>query len=217
MSSADRTDRYAVVGNPVAHSLSPRIHGLFAQQTDQNLSYEAIEIDLEGFEEGVLELRREGLLGLNVTVPFKQQAFELCDQLSPRARDAGAVNTILFTDQDEIVGDNTDGVGLTRDLIDNLHILIRHRKILILGAGGAVRGVIGPLLVQQPRSLAIANRTLERAQTLADDFSKLGRIDVFAYDELGRDNYDLIINGTPSGTGGTSPASPAAVPLMIRS
>ncbi len=211
MSSADRTDRYAVVGNPVAHSLSPRIHGLFAQQTDQNLVYDAIEIDLEAFEDGVLELRREGLLGLNVTVPFKQQAFELCDQLSPRARDAGAVNTILFTDQDEIVGDNTDGVGLTRDLIDNLHILIRHRKILILGAGGAVRGVIGPLLVQQPRSLAIANRTLERAQTLADDFSKLGRIDVFAYDELGRDNYDLIINGTAAGLAGDVPPVPDGV------
>ncbi len=211
MSSADRTDRYAVVGNPVAHSLSPRIHGLFAQQTDQNLVYDAIEIDLEAFEEGVLELRREGLLGLNVTVPFKQQAFELCDQLSPRARDAGAVNTILFTEQDEIVGDNTDGVGLTRDLIDNLHILIRHRKVLILGAGGAVRGVIGPLLVQQPRSLAIANRTLERAQTLADDFSKLGRIDVFAYDELGRDNYDLIINGTAAGLAGDVPPVPDGV------
>ena len=211
MSSADRTDRYAVVGNPVAHSLSPRIHGLFAQQTDQNLVYDAIEIDLEAFEEGVLELRREGLLGLNVTVPFKQQAFELCDQLSPRARDAGAVNTILFTEQDEIVGDNTDGVGLTRDLIDNLHILIRHRKVLILGAGGAVRGVIGPLLVQQPRSLAIANRTLERAQTLADDFSKLGRIDVFAYDELGRDNYDLIINGTAAGLSGDVPPVPDGV------
>ena len=211
MSSADRTDRYAVVGNPVAHSLSPRIHGLFAQQTDQNLVYDAIEIDLEAFEEGVLELRREGLMGLNVTVPFKQQAFELCDQLSPRARDAGAVNTILFTEQDEIVGDNTDGVGLTRDLIDNLHILIRHRKVLILGAGGAVRGVIGPLLVQQPRSLAIANRTLERAQTLADDFSKLGRIDVFAYDELGRDNYDLIINGTAAGLSGDVPPVPDGV------
>ena len=211
MSAADRPDRYAVVGNPVAHSLSPRIHGLFAEQTDQNLRYEAIEIDLEAFADGVLGLRREGLRGLNVTVPFKRDAFELCDNLSPRARDAGAVNTLLFEDDDRIAGDNTDGVGLTRDLVGNLKILIRHRKVLILGAGGAVRGVIGPLLVQRPRSLAIANRTLERAEELAEDFSGLGRIDVFAYDDLGRDNYDLIINGTAAGLAGEVPPVPDGV------
>ncbi len=209
--SADRKDRYAVVGNPVTHSLSPRIHGLFADQTEQQLIYDAIEIDLDGFEEGVLGLRREGLLGLNVTVPFKQQAFELCEQLSPRARDAGAVNTILFTDEGEIAGDNTDGVGLARDLVNNLHILIRHRKVLILGAGGAVRGVIGPLLVQQPSNLAIANRTVERAEELAEDFGKLGRIDVFAYDELGGEHYDLIINGTAAGLAGEVPPVPDGV------
>ncbi len=208
---ADRPDRYAVVGNPVAHSLSPRIHGLFAEQTAQDLTYEAIEIDLDDFAEGVLGLRREGLLGLNVTVPFKQQAFELCQRLSPRARDAGAVNTLLFDEDDEIAGDNTDGVGLKRDLIDNLKLLIRHRKLLILGAGGAVRGVLGPLLVQRPRSLALANRTLERAQQLATDFANLGHIDVFAYDQLGREDYDLIINGTAAGLAGEVPPVPEGV------
>ena len=209
--AADRTDHYAVVGNPVAHSLSPQIHALFAQQTEQNLRYDAIEVGLDEFEDRVLELRRDGLLGVNVTVPFKREAFELCDRLSPRARDAGAVNTLLFDADDEIAGDNTDGVGLARDLVDNLKILIRHRKVLILGAGGAVRGAIGPLLVQQPRSLAIANRTLERAEQLADDFSRLGRIEVFAYDDLGRDNYDLIINGTAAGLAGEVPPLPDGV------
>ncbi len=209
--AADRTDHYAVVGNPVAHSLSPQIHALFAQQTEQNLRYDAIEVGLDEFEDRVLELRRDGLLGVNVTVPFKREAFELCDRLSPRARDAGAVNTLLFDADDEIAGDNTDGVGLARDLVDNLKILIRHRKVLILGAGGAVRGVLGPLLVQQPRSLAIANRTLERAEQLADDFSRLGHIEVFAYDDLGRDNYDLIINGTAAGLAGEVPPLPDGV------
>ena len=208
---ADHRDRYAVVGNPVMHSLSPRIHALFAEQTRQSLRYEAIEIDLDAFEAGVLELRREGLRGLNVTVPFKRQAFELCDRLSPRARDAGAVNTLIFDVDGDIAGDNTDGVGLMRDLVDNLHILIRQRRVLILGAGGAVRGVLGPLLVQQPRSLAIANRTLERAEELAEDFARLGRIEIFAYDELGRESYDLIINGTAAGLGGEVPPVPDGV------
>lgn len=209
--AAERTDRYAVVGNPVAHSLSPRIHGLFAEQTGQDISYEAIEIGIDEFGQRVHELYREGLRGLNVTVPFKRDAFELCDRLSPRARDAGAVNTLLFAEDGEISGDNTDGVGLTRDLVDNLNVLIRHRKILVLGAGGAVRGVIGPLLVQQPRVLAIANRTPERAEELAVDFSRLGRIEVFAYEDLGNDSYDLVINGTAAGLAGEVPPLPDGV------
>jgi len=196
---ADQVDRYAVVGNPVAHSLSPRIHASFAAQTAQKISYEAIEIPLDSFTNGIRDLQQKGFSGVNVTVPFKREAWELCDHLSTRARDAGAVNTLSFLADGSVAGDNTDGVGLTRDLVDNLGVAIEGKKILLLGAGGAVRGVLGPILALSPDRLTIANRTPQKAVALAQDFEQFGQIHAIAYESLGSASYDLIINGTAAG------------------
>ena len=206
-----QVDRYAVVGNPVAHSLSPKIHGEFARQTGEALSYEAIELPVDGFAEGIAELQRQGYRGLNVTVPFKREAWELCHSRSARAETAGAVNTLIFDEDKRIHGDNTDGVGLVRDLVDNLNIEISGRNLLILGAGGAVRGVLEPLLAQSPARLTIANRTLERAIGLARDFRSFGKIEAVAYTQLERDGYHLIINATAAGLSNQIPPVSAAV------
>ena len=212
MSSNDVTDDfYAVIGNPVSHSLSPRIHAEFAVQTDQPIQYQAIELAEQDFEQDLYNLQQREFKGLNITVPFKRKAWKLCDELSPRARDAGAVNTLIFLEDGNIAGDNTDGIGLTRDLTQNLRILMRQRKILILGAGGAVRGVLGPLLARKPRSLTIANRNLEKAQNLAENFGALGKIEVSAYQDLGQEKYDLIINGTAAGLSHEVPPIPDGV------
>ena len=192
-------DRYAVVGNPVAHSLSPQIHVSFAEQMQQQMSYEAIELAIDKFPLEILELQQQGLKGANVTVPFKQQAWKICSHRSPRAEQAGAVNTLSFMDNGNICGDNTDGTGLTRDLQDNHQVLIPNRKILILGAGGAVRGVLAPLLALEPDSILIANRTLKKAEILAAEISAIGTIYTCGYDDLGADKFDLIINATAAG------------------
>lgn len=192
-------EAYAVLGNPVSHSLSPEIHRSFAEQTHQTISYEAIELPVDGFAAGLAELQERGLRGANVTVPFKQQACSICDQLSPGARQAGAVNTLSFNADGAIHGDNTDGIGLVRDLTINLQLDLRDQKILILGAGGAVRGVLGPLLALSPRSITIVNRNLEKARLLARDFADQGELPVSSYDDLGGESYDLIINATAAG------------------
>ena len=199
MAPADQVDRYAVVGNPVAHSLSPRIHASFAAQTAQKISYEAIEIPPDSFANGIRDLQQKGFSGVNVTVPFKREAWELCDHLSARAQDAGAVNTLSFLADGSIAGDNTDGVGLTRDLVDNLGVAIERQKILLLGAGGAVRGILGPILALSPDRLTIVNRTPQKAVALAQDFEQFGEIHAIAYETLGSASYDLIINGTAAG------------------
>jgi shikimate dehydrogenase len=192
-------DQYAVVGNPIGHSRSPTIHRAFAKQTQQALDYCAIELPLEGFEDGVRKLHQHGFKGLNVTVPFKLAAWNLCDERSPRAEDAGAVNTLIFSDEGKITGDNTDGAGLTRDLINNHHALIKHRRILILGAGGAVRGVLAPILLLGPTNITISNRNEDKARELADEFSSMGDIKTCNYEDLGGEKFDLIINGTSAG------------------
>jgi len=192
-------DRYAVVGNPITHSLSPQIHRLFADQTQQSMSYEAIELSLDDFPAQIRELQQQGLRGANVTVPFKQQAWEICQQTSPRAELAGAVNTLVFMDGGEISGDNTDGAGLTRDLIYNHNTPVAQQKILIMGAGGATRGVLSPLLALDPDSITIVNRTLDKAEKLALDFNPVGQISVCSYDSLGAEKFDLIINATAAG------------------
>ena len=199
------TDLYAVVGNPIAHSLSPQIHRLFAEQTQQSMSYEAIELPLYEFAEQIRELQQQGFKGLNVTLPFKQQAWEICQQTSPRAEQARAVNTLVFMDNGEISGDNTDGAGLIRDLTYNHDTAIAQRKILILGAGGAARGALGPLLALEPENITIVNRTLEKAENLALDFSPVGQISTCSYDELGSEKFDLIINATAAGLSGQVP------------
>jgi len=187
-------DKYAVVGNPIAHSRSPEIHQRFAQQTQHRISYERIEVPLDAFEERALSLRDAGYRGLNVTVPFKIDAAKLSDDLLPRARLAGAVNTLLF-DGDTIVGDNTDGIGFLRDVRERLKFDPSDRSVLVLGAGGAVRGVIGALLDSSTRWIAVANRTHQRAEEIAEEFG----VEAIHLDEIPAEHFDLIVNGTSTG------------------
>ena len=198
------TDRYAVFGNPIAHSKSPRIHALFAAQTDQDLSYEALLAPKDGFVAAVLAFVAAGGRGANVTVPFKEEAFRLAADLTPRARAAGAVNTLNFAGE-RIAGDNTDGAGLVRDLQHNLGCDPAGRRILLLGAGGAARGVILPLLLENPAALLIANRTEEKAARLALEFARLPgcavavKPDSIALGDLAGRQFDLVINATSAG------------------
>lgn len=199
------TDRYAVFGHPIAHSKSPEIHAQFARQTGQNLTYEAILAPLDGFADSLAEFRMAGGKGANITVPFKEQAYALCDRLTPRAELAGAVNTVLFKD-DAILGDNTDGAGLVRDLLHNHQFALTHKRILLLGAGGAARGVIGPLLECRPANLTVANRTASRAHVLAAHFGQHGLPALTACDLEAIDTpFDLIINATAASLGGERP------------
>jgi shikimate dehydrogenase len=196
------TDRYVVIGNPVAHSKSPRIHALFAAATGQDMGYETLLAPLDGFASAVGGFVAAGGRGANVTVPFKEEAFRLATHLTDRARAAGAVNTLSFSGA-EIRGDNTDGAGLVQDLQANLGVAIAGKRVLLLGAGGAARGVILPLLAEHPAELLIANRTADKAQALARVFPdcQAGGLDTLA----GR-VFDLVINATSAGlTGGVSP------------
>jgi shikimate dehydrogenase len=193
-------DRYAVVGNPVAHSLSPEIHAHFAAQTAQALSYEKLLAPLDGFEEFALALRDQGYAGLNVTIPFKIDAAKLADELSARARTAGAVNTLKFTG-DAIIGDNTDGIGFVRDVTGRLKVAIEDSSILVLGAGGGVRGLIGSLLDEKPRWIAVANRSHERAIELAEEFG----VEAIHFDEVPAEHFDIVINGTASSLSNAAP------------
>ena len=202
-------DRYAVIGNPVAHSKSPQIHAAFAQATGQDLTYARLLAPLDGFAVAVEAFARAGGRGLNVTMPFKEQAFALAVSRSPRAELAGAVNTLTRRDGGWH-GDNTDGVGLVRDLTQNLRIVLAGRSVLILGAGGATRGVVGPLLAERPARLCVANRTLSRAQALATDFAALGSLETSAPGALA-DRFDVVINATPPGGEDDSPHWPPAI------
>ena len=187
-------DKYGVVGNPIAHSRSPEIHERFARQTRQRMTYERIEVPLDGFEDRALALRDAGYRGLNVTVPFKLDAAKLSDDLMPRARLAGAVNTLVF-DGDTIIGDNTDGIGFVRDVRERLKFDLGDCSVLVLGAGGAVRGVIGSLLDASPRWIAVSNRTHQRAEELGEEFG----VEAIHLDEVPAEHFDLIINGTTTG------------------
>ncbi len=200
-------DRYAVLGNPVTHSLSPRIHALFAEQTGEPISYLALEAPLDQFSQFVAGLHQEGYQGMNVTLPFKEEAWQLSESRSKRAERAGAVNTLIRT-ATGYKGDNTDGAGLVSDLTRNLNITLQNRDILILGAGGAVRGVLQPLLAASPKSLHIGNRTAERARQLATDFSPLGPVSASGLDGPYPGQYDLIINGTAASIQGRIPSLP---------
>lgn len=199
-------DRYAVVGHPVAHSKSPRIHRTFAEQTGEAVEYRAIDIPAGEFETRVREFFDAGGKGLNVTLPYKEDACRFATRLTRRARQAGAVNTLLREADGSILGDNTDGAGLVRDLTGNLHWDIRGLRVLVLGAGGAVRGVIGPLLEQQPAALVVANRTLSKAQALADAFGP--PVSGCGFDALAGQRFDLVINGTSASLGGELPPLP---------
>ncbi|HET8700405.1 MAG TPA: shikimate dehydrogenase [Nitrococcus sp.] len=201
-------DRYAVMGNPIAHSKSPRIHALFARETGESLVYDSILVPIDGFAAAVAEFEASGGRGLNVTVPFKQQAWYGVDRRTARAERAGAVNTIAMTPAGRL-GDNTDGAGLVRDLLHNHGIELHGRRILILGAGGAVRGVLPSLLAEAPAEIVIANRTRERAEAIAAALADLGQVKACAPQRLAGDkHFDLVINGTSAGLHGEIPALP---------
>ncbi len=203
------TDTYAVFGNPIAHSKSPRIHAEFARQTGQDMRYAALLTPLQDFTETVLAFRAGGGRGANVTVPFKEAAWALCGRRSERAELAGAVNTLKF-EGEEIYGDNTDGAGLVRDLTANLGVPLAGRRILLMGAGGAARGVLGPLLEQRPDALFIVNRTADKATALATLFAGRGAVAGGGYDAA-RGPYDVVVNATAASLAGDLPPLPEDV------
>lgn len=194
--------RYAVIGNPISQSKSPQIHAMFAAETGAHLVYEKLLASEEGFTELVADFFEKGGSGLNITVPFKQAAWAMCAQLSPAADRSRAVNTLCLRDG-ELAGANTDGIGLVRDLRDNHGIEIGGRRILLLGAGGAVRGVLPALEEETPSSMTVWNRTAERAAELARDFA--GSLTAASFEELRGRQFDLIVNGTSSSLQGSLP------------
>jgi len=200
--------QFAVMGSPVAHSKSPRIHTLFAHQFKHRIEYTAIEVDPGGFAQALAQFRAAGGRGLNVTVPFKLDAFRLADHLSDRAKLAGAVNTIRFEPDGTVFGDNTDGAGLVHDLTKNLEVAIKDKKVLVLGAGGAVRGVLAPLLKHHPAQLVIANRTVSKGKELAEEFAHFGKIEACGFNELKGKRFDIVINGTAASLKGEVPPLP---------
>jgi shikimate dehydrogenase len=199
------TDRYAVIGNPVAHSQSPSIHAEFARATGQDIEYTRIEAPLDGFAQAVERFRAAGGRGLNVTVPFKQQAFALCKHSSERASLAAAANTLVL---ERSFADNTDGVGLVRDITGNLGLRLQGERVLLLGAGGAAQAVIGALLEAGIAQLTIANRTLQRARDLAARFP--GTL-ACGYDALAGRRFDIVVNATSAGLANESPPLPPGI------
>src|SRR5574343_735321 len=203
-------DLYAVFGNPIAHSKSPLIHAAFAAVTGQSMIYEARLAPLDGFSGEVAAFVAAGGKGANVTVPFKEEAFRLATRLSDRAARAGAVNTLVF-DGAEITGDNTDGAGLVRDITRNLGCALGGKRILLLGAGGASRGVIAPLLAERPASLFIANRSADKAVALAASFADLAPVDAGSFADLAGKSFDLVINATSASLAGADLPLPPAI------
>ena len=205
-----KPDQYVVIGNPVAHSKSPAIHAQFAAQTGESIAYERLAAPLDDFAACVQHFMQSGGRGANVTVPFKLEAFALATQLTPRAQAAGAVNTLSFEDG-RIVGDNTDGVGLVRDIVHNAGVVLEGRRILLLGAGGAARGVVMPLLAGRPQQLVVANRTFARAQELVQSFPAAASVlKAAAFDDLSG-QFDVIINATSASLSADLPAVPATL------
>ena len=204
------TDRYCVFGNPVAHSRSPAIHARFAAQCHQDLSYEALLAPLDGFSATAREFVAAGGKGANVTLPFKEEAFRLCARHSARAERAGAVNTLDFTGSG-IFGDNTDGAGLVRDIEVNLGFPLAGKRVLLLGAGGAARGAIAPILERRPASLFIANRNRDKADALAGQFSDLATVDAGNFAKTAGRTFDVVINATSASLSGAALPLPAGI------
>ena len=200
------TDKYAVVGHPISHSKSPLIHQAFALQTNQDLSYEAIEAPLDGFKSTIERLVNEGYKGCNVTVPFKIEAFKLCKQLTGRAQAALAVNTLFFR-EGEILGDNTDGVGLLTDIEQNLACKLLFKRVLLLGAGGAAHGVIWQIF-NAGATVTVANRTLEKAQQMVSEFAPYGTVIASTLEGLEGKSFDVVINATSSSLADELPPLP---------
>jgi shikimate dehydrogenase len=204
-------DQYGVVGHPVNHSWSPFIHGLFARQTEQAIAYRLYDIPPQQFRAQVLEFFSRGGRGLNVTLPHKESAAELANDLTARAERAGAVNTLMLLDNHKLLGDNTDGAGLVRDLSANLQVSVEDKRLLLLGAGGAARGVIAPLLSLKPAEILIANRGAERAVNLASAFSDLGKVHGCGFADVPDEPFDIVINATSAGLAGGVPSVPEGV------
>lgn len=207
------TDRYAVIGNPIAHSKSPEIHAAFARQTGHDIDYSRLMAPVDSFRATVEGFRAAGGKGVNVTVPFKLEAFDLADEVSQRAKDAEAANFLAFGDG-RIRADNTDGMGLTRDIVHNLGFGLANKRVLLLGAGGAAQGVLTPLLEHEPSILTIANRTVEKALRLAESFRRkaVAASSVLCglgFDELAGHHFDLVINATSTSLQGEMPPLPA--------
>ena len=206
------TDQYVVIGNPVAHSLSPRIHAMFAAQTGQDIRYEKLLAPTDGFAESVKAFVAQGGKGANVTLPFKLEAYELADEVSDRARHARAANTLSFSGK-HIAADNTDGIGLVRDIEVNLDFDLKGKRLLLMGAGGAARGVLLPLLQAGPAMLIIANRTVERAIQLAQSAQHYAaaantQISACGFDDLAGQRFELVINATSSSLSDELPPLP---------
>lgn len=191
--------QYAVVGNPINHSRSPSIHTMFAEQEGSNIDYTKLLAPLEQFTKTVRDFFDQGGMGLNITVPFKQEAYSFADQLTERAQISGSVNTLKKLTDGTILGDTTDGEGFIKDLTQNLNTPIHQNSILILGAGGAVASILAPILAHNPKDITLANRTLSRAQELADRFESLGKIHISSFENIKKHPFDLIINGTSTG------------------
>lgn len=205
------TDRYAVIGNPIAQSKSPLIHGAFAAATGQDIEYTKIEAPLNAFKATVLAFRDGGGRGVNVTAPFKLQAFEMADWRSERAQLAGAVNCLKFEADGRILAENYDGIGLVNDIVRNQGIALAGKRVLLLGAGGAVRGTLQPFLAQRPAALVIANRDVAKAARLAKEFAAHGTLRGGGYGDIGGERYDVVINGTSASlTAECPPLSPVA-------
>lgn len=187
--------KLAIFGNPVEHSISPKLHAGFARQLNLDVSYIKIKPQLDGFREAVFDFKKSGGFGANVTAPFKQAAFEICTETSERAKIGQSVNTLIFRDN-AIFGDNTDGVGLLRDITKNIGFSLNKKRILIFGAGGAVRGILHPLLMEKPAEIVIANRTIENAKKLCDEFSIYGNLRYLGFDQLHNIGVDAVIDST---------------------
>nr|VFK53653.1 MAG: shikimate dehydrogenase [Candidatus Kentron sp. TUN] len=205
MTEHSTIDRYGVMGHPIKHSKSPIIHARFAEQTEKSIEYLAIHVPPGTFTHAIAAFQAEGGKGLSITLPFKEEAKNLADVLTPRAQRANAVNTIWFDESGKKYGDNTDGIGLVHDLQKNRDMPVAKRRVLLLGAGGAARGIVGPLLDEGPDELVIANRTPEKARALARQFIADGAIEGCGLEELGSASFDLIINATSASLSGKIP------------
>lgn len=204
-------DRYAVFGHPIKHSKSPEIHHQFARQTGQQLLYTAEDVPSENFAEAVNHFFANGGKGLNCTVPLKELAWELADQKTQRAEISKAVNTLAIQKDSSILGDNTDGIGLITDLVHNHGIVLAGAHLLVMGAGGATRGIVGPLLNQSPARLVIANRTIAKAIDIAEEFASLGAVSACSYADLAGQQFNLIINATSASLSNQLPPLPADI------
>lgn len=204
-------DKYAVFGNPIKQSRSPAIHGMFAGQCAEKLQYRAVKVKPDGFVKAAGSFFEGGGRGLNITLPFKQEAFAFADQCSDRAMRARAVNTLVRLADGSILGENTDGIGLLRDMVANLGWIVQGQRVLILGAGGAVRGVLEPLLRERPSSLLVVNRTAEKACQLAAEFADIGPLVGGGYELLDGCQFDLIINASSAGLQGELPNLPPSL------